>query len=588
MDEQHHYAPFFAFTLIVAVALLGAGYVVGRTTVLAPYSILAIRPVQRYTPAGKPLGSVEYLQFKGDSSIYVISPSQLVPKFNPKALTATSRVSLTIMPDATSQVDFKASPTVEIKGAAYQVMALAIVTGKSTASYATPQYNASPGGYKHLQATLGHWITIAGIAMLILIVSVIGLAISSFVIVAGSEELDFDLHSPSPWQLAAGLLFGALFIVFNFPIGVTNLGKALKLADVQQAGSVARTDVSTIFGVTAGQRLLSFHSLWSAFVFGAGAYLVVLAILSLRHLRLDLFGLGVLFLAIGAASIHLIVWLVVGLLWLLSELGALLGWIFHYLGIAVAWVVHLLALVTGFLVGVFVSLVALISRLGLWAVVVLVLAGALIFLIVRYREAVWEFIKALGGVALFVAIAALVVGAFILLVKLFQFLLPFLAPVFAFLGRIFGFLVFILFYVVIGLGIGWLVYGLGSFILDQCKGGWNAGNGRRGVMLGSLAVGTSAALILMETNLYGAVGYFPGEVAGFITTYLHQGSPIFDVLIGLVVLAISILGLLRNLPKLLDGPGLREFQTALVLAVVGVVLGMVLIVLAHATGDSSG
>jgi hypothetical protein len=80
--------------------------------------------------------------------------------------------------------------------------------------------------------------------------------------------------------------------------------------------------------------------------------------------------------------------------------------------------------------------------------------------------------------------------------------------------------------------------------------------------VGSLAIGISLALVLVESNQYNAVAFFPAAFGAFIAANLYQSSPIVDALLALLILGVSTLGLVRNLPRLQPGPGLRKFQTS--------------------------
>jgi hypothetical protein len=137
--------------------------------------------------------------------------------------------------------------------------------------------------------------------------------------------------------------------------------------------------------------------------------------------------------------------------------------------------------------------------------------------------------------------------------------------VFGFIGRILGVIIQFLIYVLIGLFVGWVMYFPGGLIIEQFRGAWDSGNGRRGVVLGCLSVGTSVALLLLESNIGNVARFYPTELQGFVYQ-LSQGSNAFlDIIIVLLVIGVSIIGILRNLPELKREPGFREFQTAIML-----------------------
>lgn len=612
MSEHRNSLLLFIAGGIIALAVIGAGNVVGHETHLAPYGTVASKPVNHYVAGTQANGYTGYLQLKGDSAVYVVPETGVTPEFSAKALGKTSNVALTILPTSTGLVDIKGGHGVELKGFAYQVLALAVTTGKRTTTYATAQYMRSPQGYQVDQVAMGGEIIGGGIVALVLFAAVLGLFIFSKIVIGFFEVAGFD--TPSPWELALGLLGGVAFLAFNFPAIVSNIGQRVGVPMVRDLGTTARAQLFHAFGALPGQQIVSFHNLWSGFLIGVGVYLGALALLSLRHWRLDLFGLGVAALVVGAASLHVLAWAGAVLWWLLGVVAAILGWLFGVLALVLGWLFSVIGAVIGWLtqvIGAFLGflgeligrLIALILQYSVWAVLLLLLLAGLIYLAVRYRHVVLEILQAVARTLL---IAALLAGAGFLLLKLGQLLLPVLIAFFDLLGRLFaalihllapllsflasmtGLLIRVLFYVFVALIVGWIVYGLGAFLLDQVKGGWNSGNGRRGVILGSLAIGTAVSLILMETNLYGAVSYFPGAVANLILTNLHQSTPIVDVLFAFLVLAISILGLLRNVPRLLQEPGLAQFRTALVMCGVGLIVGVVFVALAaYAQSQSS-
>ena len=143
---------------------------------------------------------------------------------------------------------------------------------------------------------------------------------------------------------------------------------------------------------------------------------------------------------------------------------------------------------------------------------------------------------------------------------------------FALLGRIFAVVFRFLIYALIGYLIGGIIFGLGALLLDQFKGAWSSGNGRRGVIMGSLAIGISIALILVESDLLQHCDILSACCCSVLSANLYEGSPIFDLLIALVVVIISTLGLLRNLRKLREEPKLEEFQTGVTMTLIALPL----------------
>ncbi len=409
--------------------------------------------------------------------------------------------------------------------------------------------------------------------------------------VAQGSQSD-DLRLPSPGEFFLGLIVGVVFLVFTFPLGVTKLGTTLGWSWVHDTGAAATTAFDGFFGASPGERMSSFQTLWLAVLIGLAAYLGTLLVLSLRHVRFDLFGLGLLFLVIGAAFLHLLAWVVYILFiagrWVLQVLAFLLGKLGDLLRVIFQWFGWLFGVIFGFLfgsgwwllallAGVVVVALAMKYRMAFFKVVLwlLVITGVG-YLLVKLSQFLWPYIKpileAIGR--FFAPIVAFIQGVLAAIGR-------FLAPIIAFIGRL-------LVYIFIGFLVGCVIYGCGALIIDQIKGAWDAGSEKRGVMLGALSIGTSIAIVLLASNLGNNAQFFPADLPRFVADNIHQASPIFNVLITLLVIAVSIVGVLRNLPKLHPGPGLGRFKVQLaILAPLVVLLGVLALLVAHDTGDSS-
>jgi hypothetical protein len=108
-------------------------------------------------------------------------------------------------------------------------------------------------------------------------------------------------------------------------------------------------------------------------------------------------------------------------------------------------------------------------------------------------------------------------------------------------------------------------------------------------MIGAIAIGISLALVMVQNNQYNVIAYFPGSMTDMISTYLQHVNPITDAIIALFVIAVSIIGLLRNVPKLLPGPSLEKFHTSVVITVlVGLGIGIALAAAAAAVAKGQG
>jgi uncharacterized membrane protein len=124
---------------------------------------------------------------------------------------------------------------------------------------------------------------------------------------------------------------------------------------------------------------------------------------------------------------------------------------------------------------------------------------------------------------------------------------------------------------------------VGQLLLDQFKGALHAGKGRFGIIIGAIAIGTSAAILLLVGDVYGFNAWFPAAMSVFVADHLHQAAPILDAVIALLIVSLSVVGVLRNLPRLGDEPSAEEFGKSMVYAVVGVLVSGALIAIGGET-----
>lgn len=402
-----------------------------------------------------------------------------------------------------------------------------------------------------------------------------------------------SLEMPSPGQVVRNFIIGVLFIAFSIPIALIKFGHTLGWSWVSQIGSISNGLLDDAFGATSSAHLITFGNMWSVLLKGVLVYVVALALLSLRHQRMDLLTAGVLSLALGTAVLNLFAWAVYLFILLLTVLAVVVLWIFSALGFVLLKVIEFLAFIGAQLLKFFAFLL---SSPWLFVVGVLVLA-LVIYLAVKYRDELIEALIALFWIALSIGIA---VGAIFLLGWLIRVLAPlwaFLAQVFAailhflggllqFLGMVFQFLFRVFSVLVVVFLVGYVIWGVGSWVADLFNGAWHAGNGRRGVTIGALAIGTALALILLETNLIHSdfFPFFPTQAASFIGQHLHEVSPLFDLIVALLVIGVSILGILRNLGQLQPEPTWGEFHTSIFMAGLGIIIGVGLLIIASLAG----
>jgi hypothetical protein len=113
----------------------------------------------------------------------------------------------------------------------------------------------------------------------------------------------------------------------------------------------------------------------------------------------------------------------------------------------------------------------------------------------------------------------------------------------------------------------------GGLVIDQVRGAFTAGNQKRGITMGAIAIGASLAFILVETNLANNVWLFPPGVQTFIIDNFHQTSPIPDTLLTLIIVAISFGSVLSNVPKLRAEPSFDQLRSSIWMTFMGTILG---------------
>ena len=394
-----------------------------------------------------------------------------------------------------------------------------------------------------------------------------------------------EMRAPTIGELFFGLLFGAVFIAFSFPIGLTRLGNRLGWSWVYGIGATANRILINFSGATSGAQYLSFQNLWLTLLKALAVYLAALLLLSIRHWRLDLFFAGVVSLSVGTAILHLLAWFVYIGLFLLTLLFRVLGWILQFLGFIMVKIFEFLAVI---IIALSKFFAYLFSGYG-WVIALVVIVG-IIVLAVRYRSVALQVMAWILGIIGALAISYLLLRLLFfigqLLAPFFAFLMNLLSGVFQFLAMVFRFLLVVVAYLIVVFLVGFVIYGIGAWLLDLFRGAWSSGNGARGVIIGALAIGTALALILLETNLYNLASFpfYPIAFAGLAAAYFHHAAPIFDMLMAILVVGVSVLGIFRNLVSLQKEPSLEEFQVRTVMTVlVGILIGAAFIFVAGQT-----
>jgi hypothetical protein len=384
----------------------------------------------------------------------------------------------------------------------------------------------------------------------------------------------------APRQTVLGVIFslliGVVYIVLTLPRGTLRLAQQQDwpwLADFARWG----LDVNAVIS----QSLPSFAELMLYLIYGMGLYLAVLLLLAIRHGQLGLFGWGLFSLAISICLFHLIAWVgyimvrVIGfVLWLISVitrfLAGLIGPILRFLGdLALAIFDAIYRLFEPFLG-------------NLWWIGAILLLFCLVFVVVKFWN---SFVDALRIAFSFIVGLAITAGVIYLFVLLWRIvgdailaILSFLAKVLAFLGRILS-------VVALGLVVLIAIATVGQLLLDQLKGALSAGNRRRGVIIGAIAIGSSIAILLLVSNVYKTDSLLPATVARFCLDFLQQQAPTLDALICLTIVGLSVIGVVRNLPRLRTEPTWDEFGKSLVYTAFGVLVAGALAAIGAQTED---
>ncbi|MCG8927778.1 hypothetical protein [Lentzea sp. CC55] len=278
------------------------------------------------------------------------------------------------------------------------------------------------------------------------------------------------------------------------------------------------------------------------------AYVVALVLLSWRHKRprLVLWGLGVL--VASTFVLHGLAWVFVLGRFIAKIIGTVIGFVLGVVG----WVVTLLNdhLLRPF-VGLFEFLLGGFAWVGAALVVAVVLGTA--------YEARARWVK---GVSPALGCAAVLVGV----IAGGRWLIGLVPGEFWEEGASIGALV-----------LGWLLAVVvcrvvGRLFLDQIRSGAHAGSGRRGVVMGAIAVGSTLAVLMLVGNVHGTYALYPADVESWARAVLLSDAPKLDATVTLLVIGLCVLGVLRNLGRMRDEPSTAEFRRSLVFTVVGVYL----------------
>jgi hypothetical protein len=335
----------------------------------------------------------------------------------------------------------------------------------------------------------------------------------------------------------AVIVVGAVFLIASLPDGTKLLAKRAGWFWLARPGEASAALKAALPPVT---------SLLTWIGYAVAAYVVALMLLSWRHKRprLVLWGLGVL--VASTFVLHGLTWFFVFVRFIVKIIGSVIGFVVSVVG----WVVTLL---NDYLIRPFVGLFEFLLGGFAWigaALVVLVVLGTAYEARARWAK----------GVALVLGVAAVLVGVVVGV----RWLIGLVPEGFWREGASIGALVF-----------GWLFAagvcaGVGRLFLDQIRSGAHAGSGRRGVVMGAIAVGSTLAVLMLVGNVHGAYALYPDHVEAWARAVLLSDAPKLDATVTLLVIGLCVLGLLRNLGRMRDEPSTEEFRRSLIFTIIGV------------------
>ncbi|WET81089.1 hypothetical protein P3102_07645 [Amycolatopsis sp. QT-25] len=339
-------------------------------------------------------------------------------------------------------------------------------------------------------------------------------------------------------RLVFTLIVGAVFLVASLPRRTDMLSRSESWEWLAEPAIVSNWLDTTLSDLPDLLTWLGYALL---------AYLGALLLVSLRHWKPGLFLIGVV-VAVGTAALpHLLG----GVGFVVFHVGAFLADVFVAVAGFFGDVAHD---VLDFLVFVFTS--------WWWLAPAIIVVG----LLVLWRPAMKGWAKptliALG----FVAGVVVVFGG---------------------LGLLLG-LIPESFWVTVGKVVGLLLVGLavatvGQLFVDQIQGTMIAGSGRRGVIMGAIAVGSALAMLMLIGNILDAYSWYPDAMAAWLHDHLqNDGVPNLDISVALVIVSLSALGVISNLARLKPEPDLAKFRRSIIYAIAG---GIAAIVVAAVAKD---
>jgi hypothetical protein len=326
-------------------------------------------------------------------------------------------------------------------------------------------------------------------------------------------------------RLVFSLAVGVVFLVASLPKRTDALSRSENWEWLAQPAVASKWLDTTLSGLPDLLTWLGYALL---------AYLGALLLISLRHWRPGLFLIGVVVAAGTAALPHLL---------------GYLGFVVFHVG---AFVVFVFAAVFGFFGDVARAVLHFLVFVftSWWCVVPAIIVAGLLWL---WRQAAKQWVKpALIGLG-YLAGLVVVCGGLGLLLELIP------ESFWATVAKVVGLLL-----------VGLAVATVGQLFVDQLRSTVIAGSGRRGVVMGAIAVGSAVALLMLIGNILDAYSWYPDAMATWLHVHLQSdGAPSLDTSVALVVVSLSALGVISNLARLKPEPDLAEFRRSIVYAILG-------------------
>ncbi len=363
-------------------------------------------------------------------------------------------------------------------------------------------------------------------------------------------------------------LIGIAYLVITLPRGTVRLGEYFGSSIVISLGLWGSRVNAWIAAVFPDFQELLTWVLWAIL-----AYLSAILILSFRHRQLSFLPWALFTLVVATGIFHVIAW---G--------GFILIRIYQFLvrvlSIVFGWLERIIAPLVSFLVNLFNGIIDFFYQLfrpwlgNFWWVGVIAILFLLAFIIYKLRL---QLAAALRAALRFSVWAVIGGGILYLLIRFWSIIVPYVDLILSFIVRILTIVYRVAILLIAAVAILIAIATIGQLFLDQFKSTTYAGNHRRGVILGAIAIGTTLGILLLVSNVYGTNSWLPGLVSQFSGEYLFQPAPTIDAIIALVIIGLSIASVLYNLPQLRKEPTLDEFGKSLVYQAVGVFVAGALI-----------